>query len=203
MAVTPARARALALSLENAASYPHFDRIAFRTPRRTFATLALSGVDLNFMFDLEQQAYFCELAPRAIAPVAGGWGRMGATRCDLKLIDLATFKAALLAAHARANAPLAKKGAKASLAKKGAKASLAKKGAKAPLAKKGGKASLAKKGAKAPLTKPKDHRPGLRAAELVAGVTRPGRRERREWLRGRWRAVTRRPQKANRETAFE
>ena len=109
MPVTPQRARTLALSLENASSYPHFDRIAFRTPRRTFATLALNGSDLNFMFDLVQQAHFCALAPHAIAPVAGGWGRMGATRCDLKAIDVATFTTALKAAHARANAPLAKK----------------------------------------------------------------------------------------------
>ncbi|HYQ17969.1 MAG TPA: hypothetical protein VEQ58_19485 [Polyangiaceae bacterium] len=112
MAVSANRARTLALSLENASSYPHFDRIAFRTPRRTFATLALSGVDLNFMFDLEQQRRFCELAPHAISPVPGGWGRMGATRCELSSIDAATFKLALLAAHARANAPLPKKPAK-------------------------------------------------------------------------------------------
>jgi hypothetical protein len=109
MAVSAKRARALALGLENASSYPHFDRIAFRTPRRTFATLALSGVDLNFMFDLAQQQHFCALAPHAIAPVAGGWGRMGATRCALALIDAATFTAALKAAHARANAPLPKR----------------------------------------------------------------------------------------------
>lgn len=112
MPVTPKRAHTLALSLENASAYPHFDRIAFRTPRRTFATLALSGVDINFMFDLPQQAQFCALAPHAISPVPGGWGRMGATRCDLKLIDAATFRAALLAAHARANAPKAKPKAK-------------------------------------------------------------------------------------------
>ena len=109
MAVTAKRARTLALSLENATSYPHFDRIAFRTPRRTFATLALHGGDLNFMFDLVQQSHFCKLAPHAIAPVAGGWGRMGATRCDLAKIDAATFTAALKTAHARANAPLAKR----------------------------------------------------------------------------------------------
>jgi hypothetical protein len=109
MAVTAKRAHQLALSLENTTAYPHFDRIAFRTPRRTFATLALSGVDLNFMFDLVQQAHFCQLAPHAIAPVAGGWGRMGATRCELALIDAATFALALKAAHARANAPLPKR----------------------------------------------------------------------------------------------
>jgi hypothetical protein len=108
MAVTPQRARTLALALENATAVPHFDRVAFRTPRRIFATLALDGSDLNFMFDRLQQEHFCALAPHALAPVAGGWGRMGATRCDLRNIDAATFTAALKAAHTRANAPRAK-----------------------------------------------------------------------------------------------
>jgi hypothetical protein len=110
MAVTPARARTLALSLEGASSYPHFDRIAFRIPQRTFATLALDGSDLNLLFDLEQQQHFCELAPLAIRPVAGGWGRMGWTRCDLTQIDAATFTVALKAAHARASAPRTRRG---------------------------------------------------------------------------------------------
>jgi hypothetical protein len=109
MAVTTKRARTLALSLEGATAYPHFDRVAFRIPRRTFATLALDGSDLNLMFDLTQQAHFCELAPKAIAPVAGGWGRMGWTRCDLKKIDAATFVLALKAAHALANVPRTRK----------------------------------------------------------------------------------------------
>lgn len=120
MAVTPVRAKTLALSLENAESYPHFERIAFRTPRRTFATLALNGADMNFAFDLELQARFCKLAPHAISPVPGGWGRMGFTRCDLKAIDAATFKAALLAAHARANAPKPKRARKTATPKKAA-----------------------------------------------------------------------------------
>ena len=105
MAVTAKRVRTLALSLEGASSYPHFDRLAFRTERRTFATLALDGADLNFMCDLVEQQRLCELAPQAIAPVPGGWGRMGWTRIDLKKIDGATFTAILTAAHARANVP--------------------------------------------------------------------------------------------------
>jgi len=109
MPVTAKRAKELALSLENASSYPHFDRVAFRTPRRTFATLALNGEDLNFMLDVAEQRHFCDLAPHAIEPVAGGWGRMGWTRCELRAIDAATFKAALFAAHARANAPRPKR----------------------------------------------------------------------------------------------
>lgn len=105
VAVTPKRARELALSLENVSEAPHFDRVAFRTPRRIFATLARSGGDLNFMFDHALQAQFCALAPQAFSPVPGGWGRMGATRCDLKKVATATFTAALTAAHARANSP--------------------------------------------------------------------------------------------------
>jgi len=112
MSVTAKRAKELALSLDNASEYPHFDRIAFRTPRRTFATLALNGEDLNLMLDGAEQKQFCELAPHAITPVAGGWGRMGWTRCELRAIDVATFKAALLAAHARANAPRPKRSRK-------------------------------------------------------------------------------------------
>ena len=51
MAVTPAQARKLALSFENVSAAPHFNRTAFRTPRRIFATLANDGGDLNLMFD--------------------------------------------------------------------------------------------------------------------------------------------------------
>jgi hypothetical protein len=40
MAVTAARARKLALSLPETSEVPHFDRAAFRTPRKIFATLA-------------------------------------------------------------------------------------------------------------------------------------------------------------------
>ena len=105
MALTAARARKLLLGLANVSEVPHFDRLAFRTPRRIFATLAADGGDVNFMFGPFEQETFCEMAPHALAPVPGGWGRMGATRCDLKKIDQATFVAALEAAYARASAP--------------------------------------------------------------------------------------------------
>lgn len=106
MSITPARARKLALALENASEVPHVDRAAFRTPRRIFATMVADGV--NFMFDAALQEFYCEQSS-AFAPVPGGWGKMGATQCDLKQVDEATFLSALKAAHARANAPLPKK----------------------------------------------------------------------------------------------
>lgn len=109
MPVTAKRARELMLGLDAASEAPHFDRIAFKTPKRTFATMAGNGGDVNFMFDGALQEFYCEQAPEAFAPVPGGWGRMGATRCDLKRVDTATFQSALKAAHARAMAPRPRK----------------------------------------------------------------------------------------------
>jgi hypothetical protein len=99
MTVDPQRARELALALPGASEAPHFHRLAFRTPRKMFATLDAQAVDLNLMFDPDLRDFYCEQAPHAFAPVPGGWGRMGATRCDLAAVDEATLLSALQAAH--------------------------------------------------------------------------------------------------------
>lgn len=99
MAVDPQRARELALALPEAGERPHFHRQAFRTPRKTFATLDAAARDINLMFDPELRDFFCEQAPEAFTPVPGGWGRMGATRCDLTRVDEPTLLSALTAAH--------------------------------------------------------------------------------------------------------
>ena len=104
MALTAARARKLLLRFDDVREASHFDRLAFRTPRRIFATLAGHGRDVNFMFDPLAQETFCEMAPSALAPVPGGWGRLGWTRCDLKKVDEPIFLAASESAHARAAA---------------------------------------------------------------------------------------------------
>jgi hypothetical protein len=106
VALSAARARKLLLGLDDVSERPHFDRAAFRTPRRIFATLAGDGRDVNFMLDPLAQETFCEMAPAALAPVSGGWGRMGWTRCDLKKVDEPTFVAAAEAAHTHASQPL-------------------------------------------------------------------------------------------------
>jgi hypothetical protein len=103
VALSAARARKLLLRFDGVSEAPHFDRVAFRTPRRILATLAGDGGDVNFMFDPLDQETFCEMAPHALAPVPGGWGRMGATRCDLKKVNEPLFIAAAEAAHARAS----------------------------------------------------------------------------------------------------
>ncbi len=99
MAVDPERARKLALALPEASEAPHFHRLAFRTPRKIFATLDPAVPDLNLMFNPDLRDFYCEQAPEAFAPVPGGWGRKGATRCDLKAVDEPTLSSALRAAH--------------------------------------------------------------------------------------------------------
>ncbi len=106
--VDPARARDLALTLPGASEAPHFHRLAFRTPRKMFATLDASARDLNLMFDPDLRDFYREQAPHAFSPVPGGWGCMGATRCDLEQVDEATLTSALHAAHWLA-APKAKR----------------------------------------------------------------------------------------------
>lgn len=129
MAVTAARARELALAMPDASEVPHFNRAAFRTPRRIFMTMANDDADVNFMFDSALQEFYVEQAPDAFAPVPGGWGRMGATRCLLRKVDLATFRSALAGAHARAAAPLPKaaRAGKTAVKKVGTKRALTKK----------------------------------------------------------------------------
>ena len=102
MAVTVRSARDWALALPGASERPHFHLTAFRTPRKTFATLDAVGERINLMFDPDLRDFYSEQAPAAFAPLPGGWGRMGCTMCDLKTVDAATLRSALQAAHALA-----------------------------------------------------------------------------------------------------
>lgn len=99
MPVDASQARAIALALSETTESLHFDRIAFRTPRKIFATLDAKAQDMNLMFDPELRDFYCEQEPAMFAPVPGGWGRKGATRCDLRAADTPTLTSALQAAH--------------------------------------------------------------------------------------------------------
>ena len=59
--------------------------VDFRVGGRIFATLASVKLGYgNLMLDLEQQAAFVGELPKVFLPIAGGWGRMGATYICLK-----------------------------------------------------------------------------------------------------------------------
>lgn len=76
--------RRIALSLEGAEESSHMGQPDFRVGGRIFATLASSAQGYgNLMLTPEQQAAFVEELPNVFLPVAGGWGRNGATHIRL------------------------------------------------------------------------------------------------------------------------
>ena len=76
--------RRIALSLEGAEESSHMGAPDFRVNGRIFATLASQSQGYgNLMLTPEQQAAFVEELPEVFVPVAGGWGRMGATHIRL------------------------------------------------------------------------------------------------------------------------
>jgi len=76
--------RRIALSLPGAEESSHMGAPDFRVGGRIFATLASQSKGYgNLMITPEQQARFVEEAPDIFVPVAGGWGRNGATHIRL------------------------------------------------------------------------------------------------------------------------
>jgi hypothetical protein len=72
--------RRIALSLEGAEEGSHMGAVDFRVGGRIFATLASVAQGYgNLMLTPEQQAAFVEELPEVFVPIAGGWGRNGAT----------------------------------------------------------------------------------------------------------------------------
>ncbi len=76
--------RRIALSLEGAEEGSHMGSPDFRVGGRIFATLASQRQGFgNLMLTPDQQAAFVEEVPEVFLPIAGGWGRMGATHIRL------------------------------------------------------------------------------------------------------------------------
>jgi hypothetical protein len=76
--------RRVALSFEGAEEGSHMGNPDFRVGGRIFATLASARQGYgNLMLSPEQQAAFVAELPAVFLPVAGGWGRMGATHMRL------------------------------------------------------------------------------------------------------------------------
>lgn len=80
--------RRIALSLEGAEEGSHMGSADFRVGGRIFATLAAQSLGYgNLMLTPEQQAEFVAERPDIFIPIAGGWGRMGATHIQLSEAD--------------------------------------------------------------------------------------------------------------------
>jgi hypothetical protein len=74
----------IALSLDGAEEGSHMGAVDFRVGGHIFATLASVSQGFgNLMLTPDVQAEFVAEAPDVFIPVAGGWGRMGATHVRL------------------------------------------------------------------------------------------------------------------------
>jgi hypothetical protein len=76
--------RRIALSLEGAEESSHMGSPDFRVGGKIFATLAAQDQGYgNLLLTPEVQAEFVQEQPEVFVPIAGGWGRNGATHVRL------------------------------------------------------------------------------------------------------------------------
>jgi hypothetical protein len=88
--------RRIALSLPGAEESSHMGAPDFRVGGRIFATLASQSRGYgNLMLTPEQQAAFVEELPEMFLPVAGGWGKTGATHIRLAAANADVLAGAL------------------------------------------------------------------------------------------------------------
>jgi hypothetical protein len=91
--------RRIALSLDGAQEGSHMGSADFRVGGRIFATLASQKQGYgNLMLTPDQQADFVRELPNVFLPVAGGWGKMGATHVRLAEVDEDVLTGALCTA---------------------------------------------------------------------------------------------------------
>jgi hypothetical protein len=91
--------RRIALSMSGAEESSHMGSPDFRVGGRIFATLAHARQGYgNLVLTPELQAEFVGELPGVFLPVAGGWGRMGATHVILAKADKDVLEGALRAA---------------------------------------------------------------------------------------------------------
>src|SRR5437868_13937824 len=88
--------RRIALSLPGAAESSHMGNPDFRVGGRIFATLASQDKGYgNLMLTPEQQAEFVAERPDVFMPIAGGWGKGGATHIRLAVTNEDMLRGAL------------------------------------------------------------------------------------------------------------
>jgi hypothetical protein len=88
--------RRIALSFEGVEESSHMGQPDFRVGGRIFATLASQHLGYgNLMLTPEQQETFVQELPEVFLPVAGGWGRMGATHIRLTAANEDVLRGAL------------------------------------------------------------------------------------------------------------
>ena len=79
--------REIALSFAETAEVPHFEKRAFRSKRKIFATLLEADSIGVALLTAAEQYVFCRLDEKNIYPVPNKWGLKGATCLNIKNIS--------------------------------------------------------------------------------------------------------------------
>jgi len=96
--MTPNDYRRMALALPEAIEGAHMNHPDFRVRGKIFATLWPTESTGVLKLTVEQQKILMEKEPAIFAPVAGGWGRRGATAVNLEHGNESAVRSALLIA---------------------------------------------------------------------------------------------------------
>jgi hypothetical protein len=96
--MTPDDFRSLALSLPEAVEAAHMGHPDFRVRGKIFATLAADETRGMVKLTPDQQRLFVRTEPKVFEPVAGGWGKRGATYVRLGAATEPAVRQALAAA---------------------------------------------------------------------------------------------------------
>jgi hypothetical protein len=92
--------RRIALSFPGAEEGSHMGAADFRVGGRIFATLASEAQGYgNLMLTPEHQRAFVEEQPEIFLPIAGGWGKSGATHIRLAVANEDVLTGALRTAY--------------------------------------------------------------------------------------------------------
>ena len=97
--ITASTFRKLALTFPDAVELPHFEKTSFRVNKKIFSTLSEKENIAMVKLSPIDQSVFCDMNKGIIYPVAGGWGKQGATYIDLKKVKLKVLKDALSCAY--------------------------------------------------------------------------------------------------------
>ncbi len=103
--VTVTAFKQVALSFEEAAEQPHFEKTSFRINKKIFATLHIENEKATLKFSEADQAIFCLINKDLIYPAGGSWGKKGWTVVELKGIKTELLKQALTAAYCNTAPP--------------------------------------------------------------------------------------------------
>jgi YjbR protein len=91
--------RQVALSFADTAEAPHFEKQAFRSKKKIFATLLEDAAIGIALLTPAQQYTFVKMDEKNITPVPNKWGTKGATQLNIKGLSKTLLKEILEAAY--------------------------------------------------------------------------------------------------------